>query len=256
MDKKVNGSQSSSQQPANSGQHTANQSDTDVLGIISLVLFFFMMPFIGLILAIVGMKKAKDENRSNTLSKIGVILNAIGLVIGLLIALLAIIALIKADKHDVRDYEPTRRQRMKTQTMRESKDYAKGETAQFGDFKVKASLLQRGYTAPNNIWAAKDGEELVVVDMEVTNTSDRSQYFSYSTVKIDSGSGMLGDYSLAKPPGEKLQNGQIISGSTVKGQVVYAVKAGATELKLRHEDRTIDRNNGYRPVTITSTLTL
>lgn len=66
-------------------------SSTDVLGIISIVLAFVGLAVIGLIVGIIGMKNAKNEGRSTTLSKIGIILNVVVTVIISLIFVFAVI---------------------------------------------------------------------------------------------------------------------------------------------------------------------
>src|SRR5687768_9809705 len=63
-------------QPAGPQQPPAAQP-TDGLGIASIILFFFF-PLVGLILGIIGMSKAKKAGRKNTLSLVGVVLNALG----------------------------------------------------------------------------------------------------------------------------------------------------------------------------------
>jgi|GEM_PF-2340798 len=57
---------------------------TDVLGIISIVMAFAGMQIVGIILAVIGMKKAKQEGYSVTLSKVGLILNIVFLLLFLL----------------------------------------------------------------------------------------------------------------------------------------------------------------------------
>ncbi len=48
---------------------------TDILGIISIVMAFAGMQIVGIILGVIGMKKAKQEGYPVTLSKVGLILN-------------------------------------------------------------------------------------------------------------------------------------------------------------------------------------
>ncbi len=64
---------------------------TDVMGIISIILFFVGFSPIGLILGLVGMSSAKKNNRPTTLSKIGTIINAIGIALILLFIILIFI---------------------------------------------------------------------------------------------------------------------------------------------------------------------
>lgn len=56
---------------------------TDVYGIISIILAFVGFAFIGLIIAIIGLKQAKLEQRSTELSRIGLIIN--GIFVGLFV---------------------------------------------------------------------------------------------------------------------------------------------------------------------------
>jgi amino acid transporter len=68
------------------------EQKTDVLGIISLICAFIGLQVIGFIVGLIGVKKAKEENRPATLSKIGWILNLIFMIIALIV-IIAIIAL-------------------------------------------------------------------------------------------------------------------------------------------------------------------
>jgi heme/copper-type cytochrome/quinol oxidase subunit 2 len=78
--------------PQQSNQTQPAAQKTDVLGIISLVCAFIGLQVIGFILGLVGVKKAKEEGRPTTLSKIGWILNLIFMIIAAII-IIAIIAL-------------------------------------------------------------------------------------------------------------------------------------------------------------------
>jgi hypothetical protein len=65
-------------------------AQTDTLGIVSIIMIFFI-PFIGLILGAIGLKKANKEGYKNTLSKIGLIVNSVFVVLGLLFFVLWIV---------------------------------------------------------------------------------------------------------------------------------------------------------------------
>lgn len=62
---------------------------SDTLGIVSII-FAFFSPVIGLILGIIGMKKAKEAGHDPKLSKIGTILSGVFLVVGTLFFILYI----------------------------------------------------------------------------------------------------------------------------------------------------------------------
>lgn len=77
------------EQPQNVGQQNTTKSTTDVLGIVSIVLAFTGLQLIGFIVGLIGASKAKKEDYSPILSRIGWIIN---LAFGI-IALLAILAI-------------------------------------------------------------------------------------------------------------------------------------------------------------------
>jgi hypothetical protein len=73
-------------------QNSKPEHKTDVMGIISIIMAFINMQLIGIIFGLIGMSQAKKEGRSNTLSKIGLILNIVfgllsAILIGILIAI-------------------------------------------------------------------------------------------------------------------------------------------------------------------------
>lgn len=82
----------SSAQPHQPYQAQPLQEKTDVYGIISIILAFTGFALIGLIIAIIGLKQAKLEQRSTVLSKVGLIINGIlvGLVLLVIIFFVAI----------------------------------------------------------------------------------------------------------------------------------------------------------------------
>ena len=71
--------------PVNPGQ---------TLGVISLITSLLGLSLVGLITGILGMKKSKEAGMSNGLALAGVIISAIGVVVGLLWSVLFVIALL------------------------------------------------------------------------------------------------------------------------------------------------------------------
>jgi len=61
--------------------------DTDIMGILSIV-FAFIMPLVGIILGFIGYSNRKRDGKNTTLSLIGLIINGVFLLAGLLIVLL------------------------------------------------------------------------------------------------------------------------------------------------------------------------
>lgn len=86
--------------PASAPQtNHAPAQKTDVLGILSIVFAFIGLQVIGFILGLVGVKKAKQEGRSTTLSKIGWILNLVFMILATIIIVLFLVLGAAASKN-------------------------------------------------------------------------------------------------------------------------------------------------------------
>lgn len=70
--------------PPQQPQPVPQNEQTDTLGLVSIILAVVGMQLIGLILGVIGNSKAKKEGYSNKLSKIGIILNSVFMVLGAL----------------------------------------------------------------------------------------------------------------------------------------------------------------------------
>jgi hypothetical protein len=94
------------QQPVQQQQYQQPQQEhqTDTLGIISIIMAFFI-PFVGFILGLVGRSKAKKGGYSGTLSLVGIIMNAVFMVIGLLVAVFFVLASFQGAQTVGRDIE-------------------------------------------------------------------------------------------------------------------------------------------------------
>ncbi|MCA9301131.1 DUF4352 domain-containing protein [Candidatus Nomurabacteria bacterium] len=227
----------------NSSTNTsANQ--TDVLGIISLICAFIGMQFIGFILGLVGSSKAKKEGRSNTLSKIGWILNLVfGIITAILVILWFVFAVNLSNKSsEIRSETDSITKQIESRESNTpvSTDFNKGETANFGDYSVKINNVSRGYVPANSYTRAKDGNEFIVLDLTVTNTSDKSQYVSSFDFDIEI-DGLLDRPSYAKPPGTELPSGSLLQNKSVSGQIVFEVPVNKQDLKLAKKGYTYDK---------------
>jgi type II secretory pathway pseudopilin PulG len=105
------------QQPYQQPQQQAGQTDT--LGIISIIMAFFI-PFIGFILGLVGRSKAKKGGYSGTLSMVGIIVNAVFMVIGTLILVSLVLTSFQGAQQNSRDTEATYNANMVYQKLEES----------------------------------------------------------------------------------------------------------------------------------------
>lgn len=75
---------SPSQQPAYYGQPMVSNPG-DALGIVGIVLAFIGFSLVGIFLSIFSYKKSKEANMPTTLGTVGIVFNAIFLVLGLLV---------------------------------------------------------------------------------------------------------------------------------------------------------------------------
>jgi hypothetical protein len=228
--------------------NTANTNQTDILGIISLICAFIGLQLIGFILGLIGSSKAKKEGRSNTLSKIGWILNLIfGIIATILMILWVVLAvgaankkadLIKSNPGTISSQLESKNSQISSKP--ESTEFNKGETADFGDYSVKIDSVTRGYVPTSSYSKAKDGNELIVLDLTVTNTSDKSQYVSNFDFDIEI-DGLLERASYAKPPGTELPSGTLLQNKSTSGQIVFEVPANKQGLKLAKKGYVYDK---------------
>ncbi len=91
------------QQPMN-GQPYQEPSQSDTFGIISIVLAFFF-PLAGLIVGFIGKSKAKKMGYSGKLSLIGIILNAVFMLIGVLVFVFLVLFSFQGAQTIARDTE-------------------------------------------------------------------------------------------------------------------------------------------------------
>lgn len=222
------------------------QSQTDTLGIISLVFAFIGLFPIGLILGLIGAKNAKKENRSPVLSRIGWIINLVLTLISL-VAILLFIALAtfsstaEKAKEAQSKYGYTQKSELQKET-NSKHDFLRGETAVFNNLEVKVNSVTRNFVPKNEYERAKAGKELMVIDLTVKNVGKDSQYVSAYDFKIDE-AGLLRDSSYVSPPGTKFNLSSLSPGGSISGQIVYEVNANASNLKLVSEKTVYNPEN-------------
>ena len=131
----------------------------------------------------------------------------------------------------------------------QKKDFNKGDTATFGNFQVKVNSVTRNYD-PNNGYDTPDqGDEFIVVNLTAKNVANTSESISKYDLKInDSGTANDATFVDVDPV---FDGGDIDSGSSTTGNIVYQVKAGATQLKLQYQLIVYDTNSGVKTLTYT-----
>jgi hypothetical protein len=132
------------------------------------------------------------------------------------------------------------------------KDFSKGETAKFGDFEVAVKSVTRDYTSTNAYTQPSDGNEFVVVNISVKNTTDTTQSLTKYNLQLTDGS-VANDASLVVDVSPAFTGGSIVAGGTAEGNIVFEVKKGASDLKLLYETTVYDYTT-YQSKTLTYTL--
>lgn len=211
-----------------------------VVGIVAVISGW--VPFWGLlvgatavVLGILALKKANGKGMAIA----GIITGGLGALWGLLVAVGFIIALTLGASAVNTANETLKEQVGDSQALIDSKkDFAKGETAQFGDkFSVKVNSVERNFS-PGQYYTSNEGKEYIVLNLTVKNTSDKSQYLTTLDFKVlDNGMTKPGNFA---PASNKLDSGELEAGAETTGNLVYEVTAGATDLKLQYEIMTVD----------------
>lgn len=134
------------------------------------------------------------------------------------------------------------------------KDFAKGETATFGNFEVKVTSVTRNYTSDSAYVVPSDGNEFVAVGISVKNVSDSTQSFTKYDLQLVDGS-VANDASFSAEAAPSFSGGSIVAGGTATGNIVFEAKKDASDLKLQYETTVYDYTN-YKSETLTYTLAI
>jgi hypothetical protein len=222
-----------------------------IVGIIAVITGW--IPFWGVlvggaavVLGILGLRKINGKGMAIA----GLVTGGLGALWGLLTTALFVIALVAGATVIDRAQQAVDEQNQQTQVLLDSrKDFARGETANFGDtFEVKVNSVQTNFN-PGEYYAAEEGKQFLVVNVTVKNISDESEYVSPFTFSIVE-NGMTMDNSLA-PVNDQLESGDIAADASVTGNLIYEVTANASDLKLSYELTVFDQSYETRELTYT-----
>ncbi len=219
---------------------TPPENKTDVMGIISLACAFFGLQLPGFIIGLIGAKKAKEEGRSATLSKVGWIINLILMIIVILVLVpLLVLGFIGANQASKTAQDISNSSQSRVNEATSQKAFKKGETAQFGDLDVAVTSVMRNYVPVAEYRRAPAGKELIVLDLSITNKGKENASVASYNFKVDE-NGVQTNTSYVDGPGKQLESVQLAPGATVSGQIVFEVTANATGLKLISDDYVYD----------------
>jgi hypothetical protein len=222
-----------------------------VVGIVAVISGW--VPFWGLIaggaaivLGILGLKKANGKGMAIA----GLVTGAIGAFWSIFTTLITVVAIVAGFGVTNGVQQIVDEQHQEAQALIDSKkDFAKGETANFGDeFEVTVNSVETNYT-PGEYYAPDEGNQFIVVNVTIENIADESEYLSsYLFSVIDNGIAVDASYA---PVDDELSTGHLEPGASTTGNLVYEVGADATDLKLAYVVNTYDSSYDSRKLTYT-----
>lgn len=133
------------------------------------------------------------------------------------------------------------------------KDFAMGETANFGTFSVKVNSVNANYTPSDSYSQPDAGKKYVLVNLTVSNPNDQAVDVSNYTFNLSAdGVGTTAAYVTADPA---FTGGNLEKNASVSGNLVFSVAQNATTLKLKY-DTTAVVIKPYQLKSLTYTLAL
>lgn len=133
------------------------------------------------------------------------------------------------------------------------KDFAKGETANFGKFNVKVNSVNANYIPSDSYSAATSSEKYVVVNLTVTNPNEEAVDVSNYSFKL-SADGVANSTAYLSVDSE-FKGGELAKGASSTGNLVFSVADTATTFKLKY-DTTVIVISPYEMKNLTYTLAL
>lgn len=226
-----------------------------VIGIVSLIIGW--VPFLGfcigitaIILGIVALKKKQSKGMSIT----GIITGAVSIVWNIVISIIFIVSILGAAitageitneyGNYYSDYQTEQQSLIDAK-----KDFSKGAVAVFGGFDVEVNSITRNYVDSDGYYDASTGNELISVNVSVTNNTDTTAYFSSYYLTMND-NGLITDPGYASV-NSAYTDGSLAAGATETGNIVYEVEQGSKDLKLQYESSAYDTNSNYVDLTYT-----
>ncbi len=130
------------------------------------------------------------------------------------------------------------------------KDFAKGETAKFGEMSIKANSVTRNFVSSSQYNVPGEGKEFILVNVTVTNDSKNAAYFSDFNLSLnDNGVANTPAFIMGVP--EEFDGGEIQPGASVTGNIGYEVTKDAKDLKIQYTMTVIGGANSGDKLTYT-----
>lgn len=203
---------------------------TGILAILTGLIFIgFAFGLAAIILGAIGLRKPGGKAMSIT----GIITGVVGLLTSVTIGIFALFALMTGGavlnelSTQVNDFN-----RDQQAILDARKDFNKGETGIFANLEVTVRGVERNYLPEDEFSQAKEGNELIVVDLSVTNKADGQEAVSsFNFMIVSNGVATMPSFAQVAPA---FESGSLAKNANITGKIVYEVPAGATDLKLQY----------------------
>lgn len=213
-----------------------------VLGILAAMSGWFFMGIIfgsaAVIFGLVGLKKSASKG----VALAGIITGGFGALSGAIFTTIWIVALMQAGSIPSTISNLSRilaeQNKIVKAQIGAKKDFAEGETGVFGVFHVKVLSVQRNYMPETEALRAGEGKELIVVKLNVKNTSAVAKAFKNFGAKASENVIVVSSPTVTIAP--VFNGSSIAKDATAEGNVVFAVPKGATNLKLLYQEAVYD----------------
>lgn len=196
-----------------------------VIGIMALSLCY--APVIGLILGVVAVILGVTSLKNSTekgMSIAGIVMGGLSALISIIVTLVLIFTVVLIAEYPSHG-------NFQDSTVKTT--FVKGETATFNNLAVKVNSVTRNYVPANNLDTASTGKELIVVNLDIKNISDEAVELNTTDLELNAdGISNVASLTAVEPI---LGSGELSSGATTSGNVVFEVKKGASKLKLQYK---------------------
>lgn len=210
----------------------------------------FLLGLTAVILGVIAMKKPTGKGFSIT----GIATGAVAALTSILFTIFWIIALAAGLSATGAAANILNDEAKSSQALIDAKkDFERGETGRFGILEVTINRVSRNYTPEESFIKAREGNEFVLVNIDVKNTSSEAENVYSYDFKVDVNGVADSAYFLDVEPA--FEGGKVSSGATASGNMVFEVKKGADDLKLVY-DKTVISPKDFSSKTLTFTLGL
>lgn len=154
------------------------------------------------------------------------------LALGVLLFLTLIAGVMIGGDNQLRD---TTNQAPKNSSQPKNVEVAVGEAAKLRDRTLVVNEVERNYPPPNRSTRIEPGNELVRVYITLKNTSNQTFPYNPNNFKVQDSNGVQKTPQSYSDIPYRVGAGDLASGGTLEGNMVYEVPEGDTGLKLVYE---------------------